>query len=55
MHHGIHSTLHVSPGKTRSIHSELMCLDFFPRTYSRLRIIGNITSVEAYSEEAPDG
>jgi hypothetical protein len=55
MHHGIHSTLNVSPGKTRSIHSELMCLDFFPRTYSRLRIIGNITSVEAYSEEAPDG
>jgi hypothetical protein len=54
MHNGIHSTLNISPGKTRSIHFELMCLDFFPRISSRLRIIGDIASVEAYSEDAPD-
>ena len=55
MHDGIHYNLNVYPGRIGSIYSELMCLDFFPRIYSRLYIIGNIASVEAYSEEAPDG
>ncbi len=49
-HGGIHYNLNVYPGRISSIYAELLELDFFHQIHSRLRITGDIASVEAYSQ-----
>ena len=47
---GIHYNLNVYPGKIASIYAGLMEYDFFKTIYSKLQIIGEIASVEAYQQ-----
>ncbi len=47
---GIHYNLNVYPGRISSIYAELLELEFFCQIHSRLRVIGEIASAEAYSQ-----
>lgn len=49
-HAGIHYNLNVYPGRISSIYAELLELEFFRQIHSRLRVIGEIASAEAYSQ-----
>lgn len=49
-HGGIHYNLNVYPGRISSIYVELLELEFFRQIHSRLRVIGEIASAEAYSQ-----
>ena len=48
---GIHYNLNVYPGNIASIYAELLKMDFFHRILSKIRMIGEIASVEAYSQD----
>lgn len=47
-HEGTHYNLNVYPGKIASIYAELLELDFFHHILAKLRLIGDMASVEAY-------
>lgn len=47
---GVHYNLNVYPGNIASIYAELLKLDFFHHILSRVRMIGEIASVEAYCQ-----
>ncbi|MFO7803117.1 MAG: tRNA-dependent cyclodipeptide synthase [Desulfovermiculus sp.] len=49
-HGGIHYNLNVYPGKISSIYAELLELELFRQIHSKLRVIGEIASAEAYSQ-----
>jgi tRNA-dependent cyclodipeptide synthase len=52
---GIHYNLNVYPGRISSIYAELMELEVFNQIHSRLRIIGEIASAEAYLQTDQPG
>ena len=47
-HDGIHFNLNVYPGNIASIYAQLLELEFFRTIHSRLHLLGEIASVEAY-------
>jgi len=49
-HGGIHFNMNVYPGKIASIYSELRELDCVRPIHARLRLLGEIASLEAYLE-----
>lgn len=51
---GIHFNLNVYPGKIACIYAELLELDFFRPIHSRLHLLGEIASVEAYLQIDPE-
>jgi len=49
-YNGVHYNLNVYPGKIASIYAELLKYDFFQQILSKIHIIDEIASVEAYLE-----
>ena len=50
-YNGIHYNLNVYPGKIASIYADLLKLDFFQQILTKLKIIGEIASIEAYTTQ----